>query len=361
MFLITTSFFTLISLPESMEQQISFGIKSLSSFFKKKSYSSVFVLVDENTKRYCHPLLKNVLPTHQLIIVRSGEANKTILTCEAIWSKMLKNKADRNSLLVNLGGGVITDMGGFCASVFMRGIDFLNVPTSLMAMADAAIGGKTAIDFLSYKNTLGGFKAPVLICIDTVFLTTLPTRELNSGAAEVFKHALLQGKRETSQFLLKTFLSFSEQERQTLIKKSVRYKLKVVMLDPFESNLRKQLNLGHTIGHAIESFFLLQKKTILHGEAVALGLVAEAFLAYRFFKLPFESFLRIVFWYDLNFVKPNLKALDFNVLMKIMQKDKKNTKAQIKLVLLEREGHVLLDSQITKSQLLEGMAFLQAF
>ncbi len=344
-----------------MSTVIKFGLNALPPFLKSRKYSTLFVLVDENSKKHCLPLLKALLPAHQVVTIKSGERNKTLKTCEFIWEVLLKKNADRNSLILNLGGGVITDMGAFCAATFMRGIDFVNIPTSMLAMTDAAIGGKTAIDFLNYKNMIGSFTTPQLVCIDTQFLKTLPTKHLVASSSEIFKHALLQNKNETNTLLKKPFLLFSESEKLAIIKKSIRFKMSVVTLDSLDKNLRKQLNLGHTLAHALESYFMLYKKTLFHGEAVALGLIGEAYIAHRFYSLPYDLFLSIVFWYDLNFLKPNIKEINFNTMLKLMHKDKKNDPLAIKMVLLESEGHFAIDTRVTHSQIKEALKFMSDF
>lgn len=336
------------------------GLKTLSGYINKGNYSSVFILVDENTKKFCLPLLLPYLENFQIIKIKSGEKNKTLPSCEFIWNNLIEGQADRKSLLINLGGGVITDMGAFCAATFMRGINFINIPTTLLAMSDAAIGGKTGIDFIGYKNMIGSFSYPASIIIDIRFLETLPQKQLNAAASELFKHALLQGKRKVNIHLKKSFLSFTPKERKILITNSINFKMQVVTADAKESNLRKQLNLGHTFGHAFESYFLQYHQPILHGEAVALGLVAEAFIAHNNYNLSYDSFLNIVFWYDLNFKKPNLKQLNFNTFINLMMKDKKNINLSMQMIMLETEGKFTTEV-ISKENIIEALKFIVAF
>ena len=321
--------------------------------------------MDENTAKHCLPLVKPLLPAYSIIKIKSGEKHKTLKTCEFIWESLIKNKAGRNSLLINLGGGVITDMGAFCAATYMRGIDFINIPTTLMGMADAAIGGKTGIDFLGYKNMIGTFSHAGLICIDTVFLATLKQRELVSASAELFKHALLKNKAEVKKHLGKPFKDFSAEEKDALIRIAIRFKSSIIASDAKEKNIRVQLNLGHTVGHALEAYMLSSGKPLLHGEAVALGLVAEVFIAHTFFELNYDSFLNVILWYDLNFTKPGLEKINFNTLEKIIQKDKKNNYDNsrvndISMVILEKEGQYSV-KQVNHSQIREALKFLSAF
>ncbi len=343
-----------------MISPVQFGIKKLASLFKSNTFSSVFVLVDENTSRHCLPLVKDLLPSHQVIKIKSGEKNKNLRTCELIWSALLTKHADKNSLLVNLGGGVITDMGAFCASLYKRGIAFIHVPTSLLAMADASLGGKTGVDFLSSKNMIGNYAGAEMVCIDAAFLKTLPQKQMISASAELFKHALLQNSQTVKKFLTHPFINFTEKEKANLIKKAVQFKESIVTVDPFEKNSRMQLNLGHTIGHALESYFLNSSKTLLHGEAVALGLVAEIFIAHTFYQLDYDTFLKVIFWYDLNFMKPDLNQINYNTIERFILNDKKNENQEIKMVMLESAGHYSMQS-INHSQLREALQFLSGF
>jgi 3-dehydroquinate synthase len=344
-----------------MTPPVKFGINTLRLFFKSHKFSSVFVLADENTGKHCLPLIAPFLSTFDLIKVKSGEKNKSLQTCEFIWESLIKIQADRNSLLINLGGGVITDMGAFCAATYMRGIAFINIPTSFLGMADAGIGGKTGVDFLGYKNMIGSFSQPELICIDTQFLKTLNQRHLIAASAELFKHALLQNNKEVVKHLEKPFINFTEEEKDELIKKSVRFKSSIIAKDALEKNIRLQLNLGHTIGHALESYFINSHKPLLHGEAVALGLVAEIFIAHTFYNLSYETFLNVVFWYDMNFIKPVLTQVNFNTIEKLALHDKKNNNSNIGMVLLERPGHYTVNTSITNLQIREALKFLAAF
>jgi 3-dehydroquinate synthase len=344
-----------------MSRLVKYGLGALPVFLKSKGFSSVFVLVDENTVKYCLPLLDKVLDEYILVRIKSGEKNKHIGTCEKIWDTLITKGADRKTILLNLGGGVITDMGGFAASSFMRGIRFINIPTTLLAMADAAIGGKTGVDHAGIKNMVGSFNEPMLVLIEEAFLKTLPQKQLISASSELFKHALLQGKRGLKRHLQSAFTRIHSTERLSLIRNSVNFKLSVVAKDFEEQGLRKQLNLGHTVGHAFESYFLNYGKPLLHGEAVALGLVGEAFIAHRFYGLDYFCFLRIVYWYDLNFIKPNLERVNFNTVLNYMRKDKKNSNASIRMVLLREEGKVDLDKEVSESRVREMFQFIRSF
>lgn len=341
--------------------QIKYGLNSLPSLLKSVGATSIFILVDEHTAKHCLPLIKKHIPVFTKISIKSGESNKNLQTCEKVWQTLVQKNADRHSLLINLGGGVITDLGAFCASVYMRGIRFINIPTTLLAMVDASIGGKTGIDYLSFKNMIGSFTNPEAIFIDPVFLKTLPDAQRQSASAEIFKHALLQGRNETKIHLEKKFTAFSDEDILVCVKKSVKYKLSIVEIDPKEKGERKKLNLGHTIGHALESYMMLYHKPMLHGEAVALGLLAEAYIAHSDFDLNYNEFLKTVFWYDLNFKKPSLESVNLNTLIKHMRKDKKNRSATIRMVLQVGSGKVLTDMEVTEKQIMDGLKFIMAF
>ncbi|MBC7487336.1 MAG: 3-dehydroquinate synthase [Cytophagaceae bacterium] len=253
--------------------------EDLLKFLKDKSDFGV-IIVDENTKKHCLPFfeifLTNSRKFYEPIVIKSGEENKTLDTCQYIWSEMTKHNLDRNSFVINLGGGVIGDMGGFCAATYKRGVSFIQIPTTLLSQVDASIGGKLGIDFDHYKNHIGVFKEPeaVIICFD--FLKTLDPRELRSGFAEVIKHALIADVTAWNKIKGQ---SLSEQKWNEVIPHSVKIKSNITTEDPTEKGLRKVLNFGHTLGHAVESYFLEKGNRILHGEAIAIGMIMEAFLS----------------------------------------------------------------------------------
>jgi 3-dehydroquinate synthase len=241
-----------------------------------KRYSGIAVLVDENTRELCYTLVKDLLPPHQLIEVPAGEEHKNLATCQFIWQRLTEYQFDRHSLMIILGGGVLGDMGGFCAATYKRGIDFMLVPTTLLSQVDASIGGKLGIDFGSFKNHLGVFQLPVQTRIATTFLQTLPHRELRSGFAEVIKHCIISDKK------MWDYISGRPMESQPwtrLVRHSVKFKNTVVAKDPREKGLRQILNFGHTIGHALEGHFLSTGNRVFHGEAVAAGMVMESRIA----------------------------------------------------------------------------------
>ena len=258
-----------------------------------EKYTQVFVLCDENTEKHCLPLITEALSpvAYQVVRVAAGERHKTLTTCQLVWEQLVRHGADRHSALINLGGGVVTDLGGFCAASYMRGIDFVHIPTSLLAQVDASIGGKTGIDFLAYKNLIGSFSMPRATCVDTSFLDTLPKRELTNGAVEVWKHALIA---DNAMWRSLCNQSFPESKQlPQLVKESVEIKQNIVLKDPLESGHRKLLNFGHTIGHALERLALSLNNDIGHGEAVAFGMIAASRLSQHYADLSGEERVEI--------------------------------------------------------------------
>ncbi|NNJ88668.1 MAG: 3-dehydroquinate synthase, partial [Eudoraea sp.] len=247
--------------------------EALNKILKEKNYSKIFILVDENTHRDCLPLFLPFIETTaelEIIEMEAGETNKTIDTCIQIWHTLSDLDGDRKSLLINLGGGVVTDLGGFVASTFKRGMDFINVPTSLLAMVDASIGGKTGVDLGMLKNQIGVINQPEMVIVIVNFLKTLDRRQMSSGLAEMLKHGLITNVSYWSELKVVT----ANQALDPLIYKSIQIKNEIVAKDPSEQNLRKVLNFGHTLGHAIESYFLQKDENtaLLHGEAIAIGM-----------------------------------------------------------------------------------------
>ncbi|MBC8111772.1 MAG: 3-dehydroquinate synthase, partial [Verrucomicrobia bacterium] len=247
-------------------------------FFATRTYSQVAILTDANTATVCYPDLKSALPPHQLIQVQPGEEAKNLETCAIIWQHLTDQQLDRHSLVLVLGGGVLGDMGGFCAATYKRGIDFVLMPTTLLAQVDASIGGKLGIDFNHFKNHIGVFQTPVTTLISPAFLKTLPERELRSGFAEIIKHCLISDAQMWDAIRTK---SLAQQDWNELIPHSVSFKTRVIDKDPREKGLRKILNFGHSIGHALESYFLDTDHRLFHGEAIAIGMIVEAWLSFK--------------------------------------------------------------------------------
>ena len=297
------------------------------------SYSKIAILVDENTKRDCLyklPKIENSL----IIEIPSGEKKKNISTCNLIWEKLTENQFDRNSLLINLGGGVIGDMGGFCSSTYKRGIDFIQIPTTLLAMVDSSIGGKLGVDFKDLKNQIGVFNNPKSVLIDPEFLETLPENELKSGFAEVVKHALIADKDLWSKI---TSTPFANLDWQEIITISMDIKNNIVLSDPLENGERKKLNFGHTYGHAIESYYLEKGTPILHGEAVFMGMILEIDLS----SISEEEKQEIKNFILSNFSLP-FTPKKSDILSNLVN-DKKNKEGKINFSLLNKIGDGSID------------------
>lgn len=303
------------------------------------------VLVDENSKKFCLPHLK--LSDVKVIEIKSGEQNKTLQTCDYLWTELTKEGFTRKSLLINLGGGVIGDMGGFVAATFKRGMSFINIPTTLLSQVDASIGGKLGIDFNGLKNHIGLFQEPSKVLIFPEFLKTLSERELKSGFAEVIKHALI---RSSDQWNYLTSNSFGDIDWIELIPKSIAIKNGVVTEDPRESGVRKILNYGHTIGHAIESYFLETDIPLLHGEAVALGMLIENDIAVKMGMLDEKAAQKIKAYISSIYTFPK-DLPDYSELKNQLFQDKKNDKEGIRFSLLDKVGSCTYDV-LVKEQIL---------
>ena len=330
------------------------SLKELNGFLSEGKYSSVFILVDQNTKKHCFKKLTIVNCQLSIIQIKSGENNKNIRTCEKIWNELSKKNADRRSLLLNLGGGVITDIGGFAASTYKRGIDFINIPTTLLAQVDASIGGKTGIDFSGYKNQIGTFAFPKAVFVNPSFLKTLSKRELLSGFAEVIKHGLIADKNYWNE--VRGIKEILTSHISHLISASIEIKNKIVSADPYEKGLRKALNFGHTIGHAIESASLKTKKPLLHGEAIAIGMICEAYISRKCCGLSDEELNEIVSFIKSTFHPKEIK-LPVKKLIGLMKQDKKNLDDEINCTLLSSIGKAEINNSCSEELIEESLSF----
>ena len=321
----------------------------------KMKASKVFVLVDENTKEHCLPIFhEKITHGYELLEVESGERNKTLATCTALWEELVSRKCDRSSVLINLGGGVIGDMGGFVAATYMRGIRFIQMPTTLLSQVDASVGGKLGVDFMGYKNIIGMFQDPDLVFIHTPFLQTLDSQELMSGFAEVIKHGLIQSKSLWETIKIKG-TNLKPEEWTKVVTDSIKIKTKVVTEDPKEGGLRKILNFGHTIGHAIESHYLNTEKHLLHGEAVAKGMIAESYLSFKTNRISVIEMEEINSLLESIYKLPAITADDELSIMNRMLLDKKNKGGQKLFSLINGIGNcdydVVVDDQLIKESL----------
>ncbi|SER42544.1 3-dehydroquinate synthase [Pedobacter rhizosphaerae] len=333
------------------------GLVALKNLIESHQYSKVFVLTDEHTSEVCLPVFQSFLEDFQefdLIETAAGEENKNIDFCIGIWKTLLDFEADRKSLMINLGGGVITDMGGFIASTYKRGIDFINVPTTLLSQVDASVGGKTGIDVDTVKNMVGTFTLPQMVFIETEFLKTLPPRELLSGFAEMIKHGLIADKAYYERLKTTDYLNPAAID----IYRSVEIKNEVVTIDPHEKNLRKILNFGHTIGHAVESYSLANDENPLtHGEAIAIGFVCEAALSIKNSTLT-QPELKDISEYILSlYPKYHIRKESFDSLLELMKSDKKNEDGNILFSLLESTGKCTFNCRVATADILSSLEY----
>ena len=333
---------------------------ALNKHLKASNYSKIFLLVDENTHEDCLPLfLSNVefLLDIEIIEIESGEINKTIDTCVGVWNTLSDFDADRKSLIINLGGGVITDLGGFVASTYKRGISFINVPTSLLAMVDASVGGKTGVDLGAIKNQIGVINNPEMVLINTDFLKTLPQEHMNSGKAEMFKHGLINSESYWNN--VKNTSSLTLVEIDSMIYDSVLIKKEIVDKDPFEKGLRKSLNFGHTLGHAIESYFLSSetKTTLLHGEAIGIGMILESYISTKLLDFSEDVCLDIKNLMLETYGKVDINESDIEPIIELLKYDKKNEHGNINFVLLKAIGVPKLDCIVEDSLISESFSF----
>lgn len=330
--------------------------EALNQCIVHKGYSKIFVLVDENTEKLCLPKFKALFEhtIHEVICITPGEEHKHIHTCLYVWEQLSELGGDRKSLLINIGGGVVTDLGGFVACTFKRGIDFINIPTTLLAMVDASVGGKNGVDLGTLKNQVGVIQQPKMVLVFPEFLETLEERQTVSGFAEMLKHGLIVDRNYWKD--LKTNGIRKDTES---IARSVVIKSDIVTEDPRENGIRKKLNFGHTLGHAIESFYLdsSEKETLLHGEAIAIGMVMEAYLAHKITGLS-----RV----DLDEIKQTMLkyypfvAIDEADIPKIkayLIHDKKNSHGEINFVLLNEIGSAVVDVKIPDHLIAEAFAY----
>ena len=332
-------------------------LKPLAEIINSEKYSKVFVFVDRNTAESCLPIFQQMLDDYtgfDLIETDPGEENKNIDFCIGIWKTLLDFEADRKCLMINLGGGVITDMGGFVASTYKRGIDFINIPTTLLSQVDASVGGKTGIDIDNVKNMVGTFSLPQAVFIETIFLKTLPERELLSGFAEMIKHGLIADSKYFNEL---TSLEYKNVNAASIYR-SVEIKNEVVTEDPLEKGLRKILNYGHTIGHAVETYSLINdKKPLNHGEAIAIGMICEAFLSVKNNNLKEEELEEISNYLLGLYPKYQIKKKSFTDLLQFMQSDKKNEDGQIMFSLLNSIGSCAYNCRVATQDILDSLDY----
>jgi len=332
----------------------------LNKYLSEYNPSTLFVLVDENTNANCLPILLQELTTSipiEIIEIEAGEENKNLDTCTGVWSALTELGADRKSMLLNLGGGVITDLGGFVASTFKRGISFVNIPTTLLSMVDASVGGKTGVDLGVLKNQIGLFSDPEMVLIDPRYLETVSDREIRSGIAEIIKYGLTFDVNIWND--IKNSTALNSEFISNLVHRSIEIKNNVVTEDPKEAGIRKVLNFGHTLGHAIESYFLesKDKENLTHGEAIAIGMITEAYISNSLLNFSSENLKSIkevlLNIYDKVIIKPS----DYKAILELLIHDKKNVNGQVNFVLLTDFEEFKLDCNVEESLIVEALNF----
>ena len=333
------------------------GYSYLSDLLNSNNYSKIFVLVDENTSQHCLPNFLANLATEveiEIIEIENGEEHKNIETCLQLWHALTELGGDRKSILLNLGGGVITDLGGFVACTFKRGIDFINVPTTLLSMVDASIGGKNGVDLGQLKNQIGIIKEPKAVVVISSFLETLPQVEMRSGLAEMLKHGLIFDKDYWNKF--KNLSSLSSQDLEALIHESIVIKNKIVSEDLTENGIRKALNFGHTLGHAIESYFLENetKTKLLHGEAIAIGMILESYISMKKNLLSREEYFEIKYIIKDIYETIPFDENDIEKIIELLIYDKKNEFGKIQFALLDGIGKVKINEEADNKMIHEA-------
>jgi 3-dehydroquinate synthase len=338
-------------IPDNISEKL---IEIVSKFNSDK----IFILVDENSEKYCYPIISDVFSnTPQIIKIKSGEKEKNIDTAIDIWNFLSMNKCDRNSLLINLGGGVITDIGGFVASTFKRGINFINIPTTLLSQIDAAIGGKTGINLNNIKNEIGFFNFPEYTIIDPVFLKTLEKRQIISGFGEMLKHTLISNEQAWENLRGFNLKDIDLRFIKILIEESLLIKKQFIENDPNETGYRKALNFGHTFGHAIETFYINNNINILHGEAIAMGLICELFLSNKVKHLELKKMLDVIGFIIDNFPYFEINPKDYNQIYDLMLHDKKNVGNKIKFALISDIGKPEINQTCTDDDIFQSLGF----
>lgn len=333
--------------------------ENLADAISQCTYDKLFILVDEHTRKLCIPLIQEAgfMKDAQLICIGAEDVHKNLDTLAYVWKQLGDRGATRHSLLVNLGGGMVTDLGGFAASTFKRGIKYINVPTTLLAMVDASVGGKTGINFNGLKNEIGVFSPAESVLIDSEFLKSLDLHNLLSGYAEMLKHGLISTPEHWAELLNFDFNKTDYKALQKLVAKSVQIKEKIVECDPYETGIRKALNLGHTVGHAFESFALEINHPVLHGYAVAWGMVCELYFSHVKTGFPKDKLRQ-----TLQFIKEHYGKLDFDCkhydrLYEFMTHDKKNIADRINFTLLSDVGDIQIKQSATKEEIMDMLDF----
>lgn len=324
-------------------------------------HDKIFILTDQTTHDMCLPKLQNFLCLKgaQSIVIKAGDTNKTLDSLAEGWTALSQGGATRHSLMINLGGGMVTDLGGFAASTFKRGIDFINIPTTLLAMVDASVGGKTGINFGGLKNEIGVFSDSKFVIINTQFLDTLDHDNICSGYAEMLKHGLISDNKHWAELVGFNLAQPDLAQLQRMVAESIKVKERIVTEDPHEHGIRKALNLGHTVGHALESFAMKHGRPVLHGYAVAYGMVCELYLSARKTGFPTDKMHQTVRFILNHYGRLPYTCDDYPELLELMRHDKKNTSGIINFTLLGGIGDIRINQTATKEEIEETLDFLR--
>ncbi len=335
--------------------------KALGAVISAFPEDKLFLLMDKNTERFCLPHLCDVskIEKFKTVVIPAGEDNKSLWSVEMIWMFLSKNGADRSSLIVNLGGGMLTDLGSFAASTFKRGIEFINIPTTLLAQVDASIGGKTGFNFNGLKNEIGVFNKPLQVIIDPRFLKTLDHENLISGFAEMIKHALIHSQDDLADLRKFDLKNPDYKVLQDMITRSILIKEYFVKKDPNEKNIRKALNFGHTVGHAFESYSLKLAKPLLHGHAVAYGMLVELYLSHINCGFADGTMHHLAAWIQSIYGKLQIETGDYEELYTLMSHDKKNDGTNINFTLIASVGEVEINRNCSKEQIFEALDYFR--
>ena len=331
----------------------------LQAFLEGMDYDKLFILTDVNTHEKCYPFVKGVprLEGAPVITVEAGDTHKNVEALSSIWMHLSMKGATRHSVLLNLGGGMVTDMGGFAGATFKRGIRTINVPTTLMASVDAAVGGKTGVNFNGLKNEIGAFYPPECVFIDCEFLRTLDRDNILSGYAEMIKHGLISSMEVYTSVMLYDIDTMNYRYLNQLVAQSVSVKEEFVEKDPKEQNIRKALNFGHTVGHAYESLSFQKNAPLLHGHAVAAGIISELYLSHKLCGFPMEKLSQVVYYIKEYYRPFAFTCDDYDALYELMTHDKKNEAGVINFTLLGGVGDVRINQQVSRAHILESLDF----
>lgn len=335
--------------------------RDLVSAISECEHDRIFVLTDETTQQLCWPKIKNFKALKECtpIIIKATDTHKNLDTLAQVWQALSNGGATRHSLMINLGGGMVTDLGGFAASTFKRGIDFINIPTTLLAMVDASVGGKTGINFGGLKNEIGVFSDSRFVIINTQFLDTLDHDNICSGYAEMLKHGLISDERTWAELVTFDLENPDLSKLQRMVADSIKVKERIVETDPHEHGIRKALNLGHTMGHAFESFAMRRGTPILHGYAVAYGLISELYMSARKTAFPTDRMHQTVRFIRENYGTLNITCDDYPTLIELMHHDKKNTSGIINFTLLGNVGDIRINQTANEEEIKEALDFFR--